>query len=262
MSSQRSKDILNFVVTGQVRCGASVIQTSVRSHPKATCHGDLLHHEEDVRRETHEEYFGAPFKAAMPEHCIPGEVNPEQYLSARVFDSPLNGEEAIGVKVLFPHLKANDLWEFLHERSLEGDFCTILVLRNPVACYVSWKQALQTGVFQQDIDDRQPLNSPLPVDLEPSKLVPFVRWHVAFEERIRQYCDDRLEIHYRELFLNYHEVMGQVFEYLELPPYAAVTPSCRRLKNRSMRQRIANFHTVRLELPDDVRVYLDAEDLF
>lgn len=262
MLSTEGQDVLNFVVTGQCRCGASVIQTSVQAHSQATCHADLLHQDEDVRRELHEGYFGTSRATDFPEYYVPGMTNPERYLTSRVFDNPLQGERVIGVKLLYPQLVACDLWEYLHERSLEGDFTVIHVLRNPVACYVSWKQAEQTGVFQQSINDQQSFECPLPVDLDPLALTEFVRWHEAHEERIRRYVDDRLEIRYQELFLDYHNVMSHVFRFLELPPFSDVTPGVRRLKNRNMRERIANFYTVRLSVPADVRAYFDAEDLF
>jgi len=251
---------LNFVVTGQVRCGASVVQTSVNTHPEATCHGDLLHHDDATRKKTHETYFGPP-TAAWPEHCD-HESNPEQYLSTQIFDNPLKGERVIGTKILLPHICRLDLWEYLGDRCRDGDFCLILVRRNPLACYVSCKQAQQSGIYHRAINDHLRMDCPSPVDIDADELVRFVRSHRAAEERIRAFCDDRLEIDYREIFLDYHRVMEEIFRFLELPPYPHVTPGVRRLKNLDMRQRIANFAAARLRVDEDMRDLFDAHDLF
>lgn len=260
--SLRATQTLNFILAGQARCGGTLLQTSINAHPEAVCHGDLLHEVEAVRQTNHEGYFGPPPDPQSPTYFNSRILSPEHYLSTRIFDNPLWEEAAVGVKLLYQQLYAYDLWDYCQSRCRAGDFCLIHVTRNPVACFVSLQQAKQSGVWTQDFNDRSMLPQPDPVWLVAKDLTAFCRAHTAHEAKLRQFCDDRLEISYRELFLNYREVMEGVFRFLSLTPYYQVTPGTRRLKNRLIPDRISNFERVRAEVPQDVRDFFDADDLF
>jgi len=257
-------DILNCVVTGQVRCGAAVVQSSVHSHPDATCHPDLLHADEKTRQANHECYFGKRRDPEEPNSYFGSscEVSAEQYLNTVVLDNPCHGERVIGVKVLYPELHKHQLWEFLHERGNVGGFCCIHIYRNPVACFVSLCQARQSGVWHQDVNDRGTYDCPPPVDVSLRDLTRFVDWQLANETRLRAACEDRLEITYKELFLNYREVMDGVFDFLELSSFADVSAGFRRLKNRNMNDRIINLAALKREATGDVLALLEGDDLF
>ena len=47
---QVGQDILNFIITGEIRSGSTVIQSSINNHAggMAVCHGDLFHADEAV----------------------------------------------------------------------------------------------------------------------------------------------------------------------------------------------------------------------
>jgi hypothetical protein len=252
---------LNFVVTGQVRCGGSVVQTSVTSHPSATCHVDLLHEDLIRRKKNHEDYFGESTNPDAPDWCCPGAMSAEQYLTTRVFDHNKFDELAVGTKLLYSHLSGHDLWEYFNHWCRKGDFCVIHVKRNPVACYVSLKQAQKSGVWHEDINRDGNHVQPRPIEANVKELTEFVRWHQAYEAKVNSMCDDRLEIEYRELFLNYHTVMAEVFDFLSLDRFPDVVPGVRRLKNRNIQARMSNFNTTRLAVPYDVREFFD-NDLF
>lgn len=253
--------ILNFVVTGQVRCGASVIQSSVNSHPKAVCHTDLLHPEAKQRKEAHEGYFGEQAIGDIPDWWSPLLISPEQYLTTRVFDKPKFGEQAIGLKLLYPEMRRHELWDYFENWCRVGDFCLIHVTRNPLACYVSMKQAEKSGVWHCDVNQGTTVVPP-PVYVEVEELIWFCRWHAASQNKVRAIFKDRLEITYKELFLNYRHVMTEVFRFLELDAYPAVTPGVRRLKNRGIRDRVLNYTEARLDSPADIKPFFDAPDLF
>lgn len=253
--------ILNFVVTGQIRCGASVIQTSVNSHHKAVCHADLLHPESKLRKELHESYFGEQVVGDIPDWCSPLLISPEQYMTTRIFDNPKFGEQAVGLKVLYPEMRLYELWDYFEDWGRVGDFCLIHITRNPLACYVSMKQAEKSGVWHCDVN-RGTAVVPPPVYIEVEELTWFCRWHVAAQNKIRTLFKDRLEITYKELFLNYKHVMSEVFKFLELPAYPDVAPSVRRLKNRGIRDRVMNYTEARLDSPSEIRPFFDAPDLF
>lgn len=262
MQSAR-KDILNFVVTGEVRSGASVVQTSVHSHPEATCHGDLLHPAPEMRREVHEAYFGRQHSEEEPGgFFVKHLISAEQYLETVVFDNAMHGEDVIGVKIDYAAMRCFEMWDYMHEKGNVGDFCCVHVRRNPVACYISLKQAKQTGLWYRDINDKTHYTYPTAVDIKPRELEMFVNMQLASETSLSRACEDRLEITYKELFLNYHEVMDGVFEFLELPPFPDVSPGVRRLKNRNMLDRVGNLDLVINQLTPEVRELLDGDDLF
>ena len=264
---------LNFVITGQIRCGSTVIQSSLNSHSKATCHGELLHPNVEIRSQAHYDYFGEPkreeeegFLPSPPEYWRPpqegGEMCPEQYLTERVFDNNLLRERSIGIKLLYSTLGEHQLWEYFNERCLSGDFCVIHLTRNPVACFVSLKQAERSGLWHRRFQDRSLTLSPSPVRVDVEELTSFVRQHAANERKVKTMCDDRLEIEYRELFLNYRAVMRGVLDFLELDPMPFISPGVRRLKNRNIKERVQNWSALKCSVTGEVKEYLDRDDLF
>lgn len=266
MTIALSTNVLNFVVVGQQRCGGSVVQTSVAAHPQAACLGEVLHANQQVRQDNHEAYFG-PSKPELPQWFNPDDISSEQYLTTRVFDHPKHGEKVLGLRVSYAAMQQYDLWDYLHHRGLEGDFVLIHVMRNPLACFISQRQAMQELRRDQvhEVSTRLEMEVPAPIgfgDKDIKELVEFCRWHAAFETRINNTFDDRLEIDYRELFLNYPQVMQEVFAFLELPPFHDVRPGVQRLRNRNMRERLFSFETTRSRVPPDIRAYFDDKNLF
>lgn len=261
---------LNLIITGQSRCGASVLQTALDRCAAVACHAELLHPSERTRKQFHENYFG-PSPEGVDLHFKPEDLSAEQYLNERVFDRPGHGETVVGVKLPYPHLERWKLWEYLHDRCQDGDFATLHLRRNPLACYVSAKQAEQTGVWYQFLGDELDYQ-PDPIDIDPKEFTDFCREHLAHEARLRQMVDDRLDIEYQELFLNYDFVMRGVFAYLGVGgccgqtgphlPCDRVRPAVRRLRNRNIRDRVLNFTSARARVPRDVRLYFDSPDLF
>jgi hypothetical protein len=124
------------------------------------------------------------------------------------------------------------------------------------------KQAEQSGVWSQSIDDRTFIETPSPVNIDVPELTQFCRDHMAYEGKLRQMCDDRLEIEYRDLIIDYGRVMAEVFSYLNLPDFPRVRPGIRRLKNCGLRDRVFNFQAARERCPRDVQEFFDAADLF
>lgn len=261
MIATQAPPTLNYIVAGQVRCGASVLQTSLSTHTKAVCHGNLLSLDLKTRQEQHNRYFAGRGTGKAFEWCQPTLISPEQYLSDRVFDNPLYGESAVGVRFHYQELQELQMWEYFQGWCIRGDFCLIHVRRNPIACLVSLKQAEQTGIWSQSINDKELPNPPIPIYIDLEELVQFCQEHAACDNRVNRTCDDRLEISYRELFLDYKNVMRHVFEFLNLPVSLGVTPQVRRLKNFNIKRRIRNFTALRAEAPPELRDYFD-QDLF
>lgn len=258
----------NCLVTGQVRSGAAIVQTSISGHAQAYCHGDLLHAREKTRRREHELYFGPSVDPeGLPEWCArnqpEGRSNPERYLTTSVYDNPKHHESVLGVKVLYPDLEANDLWDYFRARTLEGDFCVIHVVRNPLACFVSLRQAEQTRIWSHETCQPEPAYFPRTVSVDIDEFVAFARRHEANVRKVRAMADeDHYEITYRDLFFHYKKVMQHVIGYLELPAVPAIRPGILRLRNRSLPERIANFDGLRAKVPSDMRGYFEGANLY
>lgn len=252
---------LNFVCVGQVRAGTSIVQSSISDHPRAVCHADLFHPDNNVRKKSHQAYFGRSRNAdKLPNWFVPG-VSPNQYIRHTIFDNPLHGESVVGFRVHYPQIVGWDLCDIFDACCREGDFGIVHVTRNPVACFVSLKQAEVSNVWYRSTDDSPLSSSPAPISLDPAELTAFVRNHEAVHRKVNAACDYGVEVTYKELLTDYTNAMRRVFRCLEIDGEVPVRPSSRRLRNRLMRQRILNLDALKRTCPSDVRVWLNAEDL-
>ena len=248
-----STRVLNHLLVGQERCGYSVVQSSISAHPDAVCLAGLLEEDEKLRKANCEWYFGKSH-ADAPQWYAPDVMSAEQYLTTRVFDHPRYREKTVGVTISYADMQRMMLWEYMRERTMAGDFVVIHVRRNPIACFVSQKQKGLAEAIQP--------YCPSPVSLDAKELIEFCRQHDTAQTRIENLYDDRLEIDYRELFLNYNEVMAAVFDFLELDPYPNVRPSSVRLLNKRIKDRISNWDELYRKAPYDVKLHFDDKYLF
>lgn len=255
---------LNFVVVGPVRGGTSIVQSAISNRKGAVCHADLFHPEVQMRQDCHEAYFGAcPDKDKLQDWYVEGGVlSPYQYLASRIFDNPMAAERCIGVRIHYSMIQALQLCDTFEQKTREGDFCVIHVRRNPVACYVSLKQAELSGIWLLSRNDERRVSRPSRISVDVNDLTAFVREQLAIERRIREACDDSLFLDYADLAYRTQETLRTVFEFLELPDED--TPPCpttRRLPNRDMLERISNLDALRRTAPSEVRVLLTDEVL-
>lgn len=258
MATMRDTDVLNFIVAGQARSGTAVVQSAIANAAGAVCHANLFHEDKRVRKACHESYFG---ESKMPEFFIPDMESPHRYLAHSVFDRNKHNEHAVGARIPYEPLERLDLFDFIHERYVEGDFCVVHVVRNPVSCYISLKQAETTKVWQRSLNDKPDSYIPQSVHVNVPEMVAFVRRHEAVQTRLRVACPDAMLVTYKEVLYEFQKTMRAVFDFLELKANRQAVPGSRRLRNRSMRERISNFDYVRASVPHDVRQFMDADDL-
>ena len=256
-ATMSATNVFNFAVCGNVRSGSAVVQSAISNLKHAICHENLLHADEKIRSAEHESYFGS---SDLPEWYNREVCSPWQYINHQVFDNPKNDEKAIGLRISYPQLHSLELYDLLHDKCAEGDFGLVHVVRNPVACFVSLQQARSTNVWSRPLNDRAISHIPSPVVIVPSELVDFVRQHEAVKGKVERACDDKLVVKYVDLLFDFQATMAKVVDFIELPPALQLVPMCRRLRNRSMRERISNFHELQVVLPADVRSELLAED--
>ena len=252
--------VLNFIVTGQVRCGASAIQQSVNSHTRAVCHADVMHPDNAIRRAAHEEYFGP--SGNTPDWLVDGHISGEQYLTNKIFDNTLQEENVVGVKVLYPHIYNYDLWEYFANWCRRGDFCVIQLKRNPIASFLSLREARRREDWWENalpVDPDEEEDFPAQIDIE--ELVQFVRAHAAAEQKVSSMCDDRLEIDFSELFSNFRAVMEEVMDFLNLPFQRRILSAWSPPK-RPLERRVVHWRHLQSRVPTDVAKYFEDKKLY
>lgn len=274
---------LNTIITGQICCGDKHLSSILSDHPDITCHSVLLDADDAVRRYYHEDYFGDT--GSTPDWLVEGHISGEQYLTNKIFDNPLNNEKVIGVSVLYPHLYAQDLWDYFSSWCRAGDFCVINLKRNPVACFVAlklWERAdnfsapTSTTKFNHGWADVVGHPSKLPVEF-PSRIAPiqidipelysFIRMQLAADIKTAQICDDRLEILYEELVLDFPSVCSQLFSFLGCESFSkdiiGKWSTVLKLKNGDIpvSSIVSNWYSVCSEAPSDIKPLLDSEAL-
>lgn len=255
---------LNFLLVGQNRAGLGIVQSAISNQPGAVCHAALLEGTLAQRRALHEAYFGACPTAneQHPVHFVEVLSNPIQYITHTVFDNPQRGEQVIGLRVGYQALRKLDLFEHVEEFCRAGDFCLIHVQRNPVCCYVSYRQAEASGLWQRLASNPTQVTVPWPVRVDPTELISYCREALSVEHKIRRLCDDALVVRYRDLCLSYDRTMGRIMQFLELNCDRVPQPDSRRLRNFDMKSRVSNWVSLKKEVPSDVRDLMKEEELY
>jgi len=250
-----------YVITGDVRSGAGAVISGINNRKNAVCHVDLFHADAEKRKEAHIAYFGPPASENRPEWFVPLETNPQQYINKTVF-VPLREEISVGCYLSYVTIQQLELYDWMEERYREGGFGVIQIVRNPVACFVSLKQAEQSGIWHMRRGRTTRRRMPLPIRLDAEELNVFCRTHAAVTAKIKHACSDRLEISYRDLVTSYQRVMRSVFDHIELPELPElVQPTYSRLPNKPLPQRVTNWEELLREVPKDVRDLMEKEDL-
>lgn len=261
MPTDTAQRVWNFVVTGETRSGAGAVVTGLNNRKDAVCHVDLFHESEEVRRTAHLKYYGE-CKDDTPCWFVEGETNPWQYINNSILDNPKKGESAVGFYLPCRALLRYELCDLFDQRGKEGDFSVIQVIRNPIACYVSLKQAELTGEWTRAWNAPLRAAPPGPIRVIADDLVQFCRSHAATVSKIRAACDDRLEIQYRDLVFDYQVVMRKVFDFVELTELPElIKPGIRRLRNRPIPERISNLSELKALLPTEYRRMIEEDDM-
>lgn len=254
----------NFVLTGQHRSGVRAVLSGINTRAEAVCHRDLFHKDPDVRQLTHEKYFGKQKQQTrIPEWYMPELTSPLQYLTRNVFDNPRRSELAIGCHLSYDDIRSMELYDLLALKAREGNFSVIQVTRSPLACLISLKQAVHSNIWEDRTASKERNRIPQPVRLEVEEVTQWWNDHHALEAKISAACDDRLVVPYRRLVLDYQVIMAEVFDFIELPAEPKmVQPTCRRLRNRSLVERVSNWAEVKALVTSEIRCHIDSDDFF
>jgi hypothetical protein len=246
---------LNFIVTGNRQAGCRFLQELLNKSDKIVCHADLLHEDEPTRKAAHYAYFGDSGKIIT--HYASYHISVEQYLNNKVFDNMKNDEQIVGIKLNYPTISNNDLFEYLDQKTRSGDFCAIHIVRNPVSCYINYR--LKTSSEDSEIATVNYNKNKLYVDT--TDLIEFVRMHEATKAKINRFCTDRLVLTYAELLFNLRQVLEGVFEFLEIPFDERILPSGRTYQHKEPRSQVLNWTHLKTSLPPDVLPFLLCDEL-
>ncbi len=255
----------NFLLVGPERSGSAALASSLCGLPGTYVHVGLLDRDEAVRRAAAERYFDIdPEEAASgnPPWFRDGVTNPYHYLLASVFDRPRRGEARIGVRADYGFTRSYQIHDTVEELYRRGDFCVVHVHRNPVACFVSLKQAERTRQWGRPASQREGGDPPPAVRLDPVELTRFVRDHYAERAKLRAACPDAIDVQYRDLCLDFDHQVRRVAAYVEAPCGRVALPCIRRMRNRPVAERAYNFADVAKQVPSDVRAAMTAADLY
>lgn len=248
---------LNFAVIGNIRSGARVVQASLGGCGRVSCLADLFDAEEAVRQRCHEAYYGATEPGNHPEWLDNFETSPLQYVTHRIFNNPQRHEAAIGFRILYDRLDKLDLYDLF--RGVER-CCCVHVLRNPVACFVSYCQARQIGSWYADVGDKARWSSSVTID--PAELTQFVWTHEAMRRKVDRCCDSVLCVGYADLLYDFQNAMRKVAAFLEVPVMRRFACGVQRLPNSLLfEQRVTNWHVLLKSVPFEIRQHMLAEDL-
>lgn len=256
----------NFVVVGPPRCGSAALSSSLCGLPGTHVHAALFDRRESVRERAHMSYFRISDDERIDRDAPPwfkdGVSNPYHYLLSQVFDRPMNEEARIGVRFGYDFARQYQLHDTIEELHRRGDFCVVHVRRNPVACYVSLKQAEKTGVWGRMASVNDESAVPPSARVDPKELTAFVREQLVEEQRIRNSCSDAIVVNYRDLCLDYEYQIRRVAAYIEAPCPQVTLPCVRRMRNKVVRDRIYQFDEIVRTVPSDVRAVMLAKDLY
>lgn len=258
----------NFVLIGNTRSGVGAIASTLNSRPSVVCHVGLFSADDATRKEAHEAYFGeCESPKSAPSWFIRGNSESVEHTSlwqylTKVFDTPKREETSIGVQVDYEAVSSLEMYDTFYQKYQIGGFGIIHVVRNPVACFVSLKQAQHSNIWQRTYGKTESQKIPLPIRIEPSELTEFCRNSLAIRGKINACCNDKLIVQYSDLLCEFHKTMLAVFDHVELPLTAKLAKSkLLRLRNKTMQERVTNWSELIKATPSDVRSLLEAEDL-
>lgn len=259
---------LNFVLAGQVRSGSSVLGDSLSLPGYVVCHNEVLagpvrtqeteeqrDQDAEARLAAHEDYFGS---APVCPWLTAATFNPNGYAENALFDHPRDDERVCGVRLPYPVIRAHEMYSLCDKLTRVGDFCLILVQRNPVVCFVSYQQALQTNRWRRLAG--APDQPPASLYVELSELVAFIREHQEVEAKLKAACPDRLDLTYAELLYDFRATWRKVMAFLELPDLTPTVPNWARLRNHELSRRVVNWEQLVNGLPRDLRPLCYIED--
>jgi len=243
--------VLNFAVVGCNRSGTGVIQAMLQTFPGVVCHQNLFHPDTKIRKKCYMSYF------SDKNYFKYNETNPTQFLSHQIFDHRKYNEKCVGVRITYDVMLHLDLFDYFNYRYLEGDFCLIHVIRNPIACYVSELQAQATGRYCLLTTENYHNKKPTPVLVDIDHLVSYIKKYESAIGKVDNCCHDRINIKYYDILFNFQNVVRRIVHFLELPDILTpVRCPFQRLPNWPMRYRIANYGFVEKYIPSGFKHYL------
>jgi hypothetical protein len=220
-----------FVITGKARSATRTMFDTLKAHPEIYMKTGIF----DARQ-------GSRFIRRAMKHGAMAWLDKRFWKADR---------PCMGIKCL--RLGEMNLWPLLKE----PDVKTILLLRNPISCMVSHKQATQDHNWHRKPKARQ--RKARPVKIVPVQAVKEIRNYEQMVQRVYEVADV-LPVAYPQICDDFQEVLRNVCCFLGVAHHEQ-PPAMKKLRPGSMQARISNFDLLRENLPEDLQHYLRPEEL-
>jgi hypothetical protein len=238
--------ILNVVVLGNDCSGYGLIQQALARHEKAVFHSDLFHHNENIRKQLHESYFGKTDN--VKDWYVPDSISASHYLSNKIFDNALYDEAVVGLRVNYNTFLKHELDEFFRQRCRTGSLCMVHVHRNPVACFIAKEQ--------------KRLKTRNSIYIDYKELTDFVRKHHVATLKLQDVFEDYIEFAFHEVLLDYTHAVQSACQFLELPFSPDLVDPGLLAYHHSTRYSVVNWKELLTKCDSEVRAQLESPDFF
>ena len=222
-----------FVIVADLRTGSTLLSTSLNTHPRIRCYGELFHPETfpDNGLEQHDRFQLSGRDVVRHAFSAPGVA--AAGFRAMVF-LPMSSQ---------PHWA--DSWDALRERN---DTRVIwLDRRDKLAQYASILVAQQTRVWHPSPDDPvlRPENRPT-IEIDPQQLREWTDERSALFAQRREQLRGKssLDLDYETLVSEWPAVIRRVQEFLDVEPLP-LEPAKHKQEKRPLSEVIANYNELR-----------------
>lgn len=229
-----------FVLLTTQRSGSAMLVQSLSQHPQVICYHELFRH--GSRERLAYDKFVAESVTRRLARIVAPPVVTKSFLQ-RVFDSP-SAEDAVGFKLMYNHLRRH--WELPRIFRLMNVRVIHLVRNNVLKTYVSSLAARQRRLYHA----KAPADGLEPIVVPTAEIVRVLQRRAsaiaAHRRKLRNHpC---LEVSYEAMLGNRDSEMRRIFRFLNVDEEHHVSTDYIKINPDRLRDVIANYREVELEL--------------
>jgi len=237
----------NFAIIAELRSGYQMLATSLNSHPKAFCFGEIFGSDREVRKKS-------LWRQKVP--VIEDSDDPVEYVKVLNEYGVSKGYEAIGFKLNYVCAKGPN-WSHLWDHMAEDGWKFIHLTRsNLLNRLLSQIMAEQENNWSHKVYKSQ-------ATIEPSRLFFSTSQSFFWQKELREFLhhNEVFELVYEEVQANFEKKMSEVQGFLGLDVQQLTTPM-KKQQTRSQSKAIKNYrelyrHTHE-KRPDLIHFFEDA----
>jgi LPS sulfotransferase NodH len=233
-------DYGKFIILGQGRSGSNMLIGLLNSHSQVVSYGELFLSAERINWgfPKHDQYLHSPKLLSLRNN------NPEKFLRKHIFKRYPTPISAVGFKLFYSHARGDAseaVWNFLKNRQ---DIKIVHIKRNNfLKSFLSYKKALITDewlIISQKGISNQPKDMNIYLDAQEC-LAHFnymqnsiLEYDFFFDQH------KKIDVIYEELCTDYHSVMRQVQDFLEINQ-ETLEPNTVKQSSLSLSESITNY---------------------